>query len=216
MNEEQKELPFPENPVTVPSPSRSCGSCYACCVWLGIDELKKWPGQSCKHLTGNNGPEHRCDIYPSRPAACQKYRCCWIEGLGSDDMRPDKSGLLLTPYNSNLSSGPLFITIVVIDEAKAGTLTTGYLNQYIESLLKLGCDEIRVVNYKTKGRNVIHFLNGEVREGTLLKSSSYEEFICLTYDPPIAHYKIFSSDEDAKAWLKLNPQNNGSTRIISK
>jgi hypothetical protein len=43
--EEQGELILPAPPI-IPTLSRSCGSCYTCCVALGIEELKKHFGQT--------------------------------------------------------------------------------------------------------------------------------------------------------------------------
>ena len=54
--------------VTLP-PYRPCGECAACCVWLGIESLKKWPGQTCKHLDGSI-LDKRCTVYDQRPACC--------------------------------------------------------------------------------------------------------------------------------------------------
>lgn len=200
----------PKEQVQVPSqvpslPLRTCGSCYTCCVWLGIEELKKHTGQSCRYLTGINGPTQRCGIYPTRPKACQIYKCLWLEGLGPDAARPDKSGLLLTPYESeDNDNSPFSVTIIVINPSLAGTINTGYLGQFIEALLILGCNEIRVTNHKDM--TVVHFRNGEIRQGKLLKSKTFEEFVCETYDPPIGRYKTFDDQVSAEKWKQENPE----------
>lgn len=59
---------------------RQCGTCYACCVALGIAELRKHAGATCRHLDGRD-PERRCTIYERRPVACSGYRCAWLVGL---------------------------------------------------------------------------------------------------------------------------------------
>src|SRR6266446_2486198 len=106
-------IPLSDTPL--PYLSRSCGSCYACCVWLGIEELKKTTGQSCRYLTGINGPIHGCGIYPTWPKACQNYQFLLLSGLGPDAARPDKAGLLLTPHESeDTNTGPFSVTIIVI------------------------------------------------------------------------------------------------------
>lgn len=106
---------------------RSCGSCYACCVWLGIDELNKFFGQSCKHLDGRNGPEKRCGIYETRPKACSRYKCGYIDGMNID--RPDETGFIITAYTAQLEkSGAATVSIIVFDKGKAGTFQLGRLN----------------------------------------------------------------------------------------
>ncbi len=202
-------------PTTPPPAPRSCGSCYTCCVWLGIEELKKHTGQSCRYLTGISGPTSRCGIYPTRPKACATYKCAWLEGLGPDSARPDRSGLLLTPYpttNDTSPSAPFSVTIIITDPSLCGTLTSGYLGQFLDTLLRFGCNEIRVTNHHDK--SVIYFKNGEVRRGKLLRGQTFEQFVCqLDEGPPLARYKVFQNPAEVQAWQEAN--SGSSTRIIS-
>lgn len=74
---------------------RTCGTCSACCTPLGIDSdgLQKAPGVPCRHL----GPNRQgCTIYATRPTHCQRYLCAWRNGMGDDEHRPDRLGLLLS------------------------------------------------------------------------------------------------------------------------
>lgn len=73
---------------------RQCGECRACCTPLAISELKKPAGVPCKHI---GGPRQRgCRIYASRPDSCRGYLCGWRTGLGGDNERPDRVGVLLS------------------------------------------------------------------------------------------------------------------------
>ena len=178
---------------------RPCGECYACCVGLGVLELKKWPMQACFKLDGQE-PCARCTIYDSRPTACQTYNCGWRSGFGGQDARPDKSGLLVTIYprerlgdDSSIPNMPVIAaTIIIMDPGKAGTLVVGNLRAMVEQLLNEGIEDVRVVRYETQ--SVLHFLKGVVRQGKLLPSDReagmYEALKFATYDPPIGRWEF--------------------------
>lgn len=172
-----------------PNDYRPCGTCYACCVAGGVAELKKYPNQACRHLDGAN-PQARCSIYETRPAACVKYSCAWRIGLGPDDFRPDKSGLLIAYYLSELNDSMIAATIVVLDSAKAGTLTAGNLAMAIDSLIRAGLNDLRIVSYNSK--SVVHFYEGKIRQGNLLPNDKgdYEGLKFMTFNPPIGHYEV--------------------------
>jgi hypothetical protein len=170
--------------------NRSCGTCFTCCVHLGIEVLKKWPGQSCKHLDGRN-PEKRCSIYSKLSTvapACPKYRCAWLQGLLADDARPDMSGLLVTPYAGETEDDPPNATILITDRKKCGTLEEGHLADVVQALLTLDFDDVRIINYQTGV--VIRFFGGEIKEGKLLPAKSFEELNYVVYDPPAARYEV--------------------------
>jgi hypothetical protein len=143
-----------------PHEGRECGDCYACCVHLGIDELKKYPGQTCKHLDGGLGACTRCSIYAKRPAACAKYRCFWRQGGGPDWLRPADAGVLITLYQEPTITG----TIVVTEPQKAKQ----HLDEIVNQLLMLGVVEIRVVDYKAK--KGFFYRDGKIYEMQLLPS----------------------------------------------
>lgn len=167
--------------------SRQCGTCYTCCVHLGINELQKHPGQTCKHLNGTV-PDKRCFIYASRPKACVRYSCGWLEGLGNDNARPDKSGLLITAYPSESLPFPSFTTTIMItDETKCGTLKEGFLNEAISRLLEIHCEQIRIVNYKTK--KIFYFKDNKIFMGILHPTKNFEELIFEIRETPIGTYE---------------------------
>lgn len=69
---------------------RICGKCTACCKTHGVAELKKPSGTICSHRDVSLG----CRIYEERPQACRSYRCSWLVGLGLEEYRPDKTGIV--------------------------------------------------------------------------------------------------------------------------
>lgn len=70
--------------------TRDCGECKACCVVFDVPSLAKPAGQKCAHLCPSG-----CAQYASRPDACRDYRCAWLDGLGEEEHRPDRIGLVL-------------------------------------------------------------------------------------------------------------------------
>ena len=73
--------------------ARQCGSCTLCCTTMGIAEIDKPERQRCPNDSGEY-----CRIYESRPPSCRSFTCAWIRGVGTDDDRPDKLGVVLTTY----------------------------------------------------------------------------------------------------------------------
>jgi hypothetical protein len=163
---------------------RSCGTCYTCCVWLGIEELKKWTGQACKHLDGKN-PEGRCSIYEHRPKACRDYHCMWRAGWGPEGMRPDQSGLLITVYSRDDSPGKAAATVIITDWAKAKPL----IDKVALELLMIDIiTEVRVINYATK--MALLYKDGQIFHCQLLPPENYEELHFKTQGVPIARYLV--------------------------
>jgi hypothetical protein len=161
---------------------RECGSCYACCIYLGITELKKHGGKACKHLSATTDPNKRCSIYSSRPHACSNYECLWKSGVGPDDMRPSESGMLITPY---LEDGVRSISIVLFDRDKAGNR----VGEVITELLMTGF-EVRLIDYTE--RTALLFRDGKTFRCKLLSNSpgSYESLNFVTDGEPIARYHL--------------------------
>jgi len=175
--------------------SRKCGPCYACCTYLGISELKKFPGQHCKHLDGSLGAETRCSIYEDRPKACETYKCGWLQGLGNPQDRPNQSGLLVTPYHPNQpDSGTMSATIIITDKSKCGTINdpTTPLCRVLQDLIMIHCNDIRILSYDHD--DLIHILNGNIYRGKRLKTPNHEELKFMTFNPPIGKYHLQDKD----------------------
>ena len=185
---------------------RQCGTCTACCTWLGIDApgLHKRAGVRCKHLSTNRR-ERCCNIYNKRPFGCVKFRCGWLQGVFDGDLRPDRSGILVSFYmREDLGDSvvspevnaiyegmehQLTVTVTVIDEDKAkGFARNDPLRRIIFELTNNGVNDIRIVNHKT--RKVLHFLAGKIYEGDLLQADSVEGLAFQTYNPPVGKYIV--------------------------
>ena len=88
---------------------RSCGECTVCCTALAIEtaELRKAPGVACVHCTATG-----CGVYQTRYPICRTYFCGWF-GLPDldDDWRPDRSGILISPYTAAEREGIEFLVL---------------------------------------------------------------------------------------------------------
>lgn len=71
--------------------TRECGECTACCTAMAIRELDKPGLEPCAHVTCQG-----CSIYPDRPKSCREFLCAWRAGIGTDDQRPDRLGIVLS------------------------------------------------------------------------------------------------------------------------
>lgn len=162
---------------------RECGTCYACCVWLGIEELHKYTGEKCKNLRSGAYPTKRCGIYSKRPSACSTYKCLWRAGWGPDNLRPNEAGLLITPYDGD-APDTASITINVFDQEKADPHIEPVL---AELLTNTRIKEVRLVFLQTKKANL--FRDGNIYQCRLLPSKNYESLTFEAQDEPIGHYR---------------------------
>ena len=75
--------------------NRECGDCNACCIWL--------KGESYSHEFGGGKPCHflkgNCSIYETRPEVCKTYQCAWLQGLFSENLKPEKSKVIISVEN---------------------------------------------------------------------------------------------------------------------
>jgi Fe-S-cluster containining protein len=176
---------------TEPTFDRECGSCYACCVFLGIEELKKWSGQACKHLDGMQA-DKRCSIYAKRPQACAVYKCVWREGFGPDNLQPNQSGMLITMYRSERIPDAAAATVAIIDEAKAKAFN---VVDVVTELLMLHTTvkEVRLVNYKQK--SALLFTDGMIYRCKLMPPDGYEALIfSADIDHPVGKFEVQQGD----------------------
>jgi hypothetical protein len=88
----------------------------------------------------------------------------------------------------------LAVTITIIDPAKAGTTIVGNLRAVLDALVELGFVDIRVISYETK--NVIYFLNGEIRSGKLSdpEKGNYEGLKFFLYDKLLGTFERKEKD----------------------
>lgn len=82
-----------------PELSRTCGTCRVCCVRPEVPELGKAMDTPCRHLNADVASEKGCGVFgkAARPRVCGGFSCAWLMGLGEDDDRPDKLGVLMQP-----------------------------------------------------------------------------------------------------------------------
>ena len=77
--------------VTGGTPTRTCGTCTACCTPYIVAELDKPAGVTCQYVL----PEGGCGCYHERPAPCRRFQCLWLKDLLPDGMRPDEVGYIV-------------------------------------------------------------------------------------------------------------------------
>lgn len=89
---------------------RECGECTACCTWLqgSAYGYEFGGGKSCKFLC-----EKGCGVHKARPKVCEGYFCAWAQELLSEEMRPDKCGVLASVENNERGQ---YIKLVLIQE----------------------------------------------------------------------------------------------------
>lgn len=68
---------------------RTCGPCTACC-WVGSVPGLKEEYSFCEHQT-----EAGCSVHDQpRHRVCESFQCAWLRGVGSEEDRPDLSGVM--------------------------------------------------------------------------------------------------------------------------
>jgi hypothetical protein len=176
------EIPQAWTTVTA---DRECGDCYACCIHLGIEELKKYTGQTCKHLNGAN-PTKRCSIYASRPVACSGYFCLWRAGWGPEGLRPRDSGILVTGYDSERNPGSKVSMTVNVFDSK---LASPYIMNVVGELITLPIvDEVRLIFLESKKATM--FREGNVYDCQLLPPDNFESLKFLAHGDPVGTYLV--------------------------
>jgi hypothetical protein len=112
---------------------RSCGSCNACCKVFLVPEVGKTDGNWCQHCVVGSG----CAIYQSRPFACREFACAWLNGLGDDNLRPDRFGVMIDTRDIELDNGRV-VGFIHLFEMKEGSLSTAYIQQLIKDNMDQG------------------------------------------------------------------------------
>jgi hypothetical protein len=98
---------------------RQCGECMVCCTYLKVPGVPKAGLCHCPHSSFDEPTKDGilfytgkgCASYDSRPEACSGYRCAWLRGLGNEEDRPDRCGILIDqvkPIHNCLQAKPLW------------------------------------------------------------------------------------------------------------
>lgn len=74
-----------------------CGDCKVCCTVLSIKNFKD-AGKPCDKIYKNG-----CSIYKTRPEACAHFKCLWLTSDWLESFRPDKSGIMIASFQSQIS-----------------------------------------------------------------------------------------------------------------
>lgn len=107
---------------------RSCGECTVCCTWL-IGDSFGWGfgnGKSCKFLECNG-----CGVHKARPESCRDYQCAWSQYLLSDEMRPDKCGVLVSVEQNENGQ---YLKAIRINTKEDITETRKYLQNWSDKM----------------------------------------------------------------------------------
>lgn len=112
--------------------------------------LHKPKGVACDLLNDNG--RAGCSIHDDRPKTCSSFFCGWLLGLGADDARPDRSGVIVTvrapgiaridtsPMNEKHLSDPRLLRllaggkILAVVESKVGGLDSPRGRALVEGL----------------------------------------------------------------------------------
>lgn len=124
----------------MPEVKRECGSCTYCCKTMGVRELNKPEHKWCEHCSIGKG----CNIYSTRPASCKEFECLWLSGLAPEELRPDKSHIVL----DTTSDGQKIICH--IDPMYPNAHENSAAKRYIDGLYKNRIDVVLVTGDKRK------------------------------------------------------------------
>ena len=100
---------------------RRCGSCQECCTVGHVPEIGKPPGVKCEHLRrGKPG----CSLHGSeqRPESCGAFKCLWLQGVGPDSYRPDRTGIYLVLRQEPGAAAP---TVLAFETHRFAARSTG-------------------------------------------------------------------------------------------
>ena len=109
-----------------------------CCKLMGVQfpEALKVQGKWCEHCDKGRG----CLIYEQRPQPCRDFECGWLQGIGVDAMRPDRSHVILVAKMGTESEGwlrdNLPILIVHVDRANPDAWRQGAMGRYLQTVVE--------------------------------------------------------------------------------
>ena len=116
---------------------RACGGCTMCCFTHGVENVDneyKKAESWCKHCDIGRG----CRVYQTRPQDCVTFTCMWLRGIGAEEHRPDKTGVVL-----NSVVIPELPTALVMTGTVAGALESDYATRLAMTYVGRGIPVLR-------------------------------------------------------------------------
>lgn len=101
---------------------RSCGECAACCTADPVNSdptfdqiaVHKPSGLRCPYQTPGSSPARGCcSVYEQRPRCCAIYECEWLNGHGTEEDRPDRSGVIVEAAREGHRDGRVRIAMLM-------------------------------------------------------------------------------------------------------
>jgi len=119
---------------------------------IGVNELKKLPGERCKHAS----PGFGCKIYGKHPQSCQSYKCLWRLGHLEEEDKPNKRRLIFDHMACPYLVGT---TQLNIWETKRGhlQLNAKYVKDLTYAHLRMG---VWVMHHPLKGPRLFYIPPG--------------------------------------------------------
>lgn len=105
---------------------KECGKCGMCCYTSDIIELNK------KHYTWCKYFKDKCEIYDTRPLSCKSFACYWLNSDLSEDLRPDKCGVMF----ERVVGYPIYLAVTFPYQLEA--LQSKEIGEVIKSLIEKG------------------------------------------------------------------------------
>ena len=135
---------------------RQCGDCTLCCTVLRVPEFSKPEMQPCKHCAVG------CTIYVDRPRSCRDFNCAWLMGDMDDDMRPDKSHVLIERLPDDT------VVLAMVEPGYEHVLAglNDYLSEYIENGVSVVANN--GLGLLSEGTNPVDVRNAVVDSARLL------------------------------------------------
>jgi Fe-S-cluster containining protein len=143
---------------------RECGECQACCEVIAING-----DENCSPSDNYERCQHQCSsgcgIYSKRPEECRTYECLWQRGmLTSEEMRPDKLGVLLDRRMTGIGEkGSRPREVIAIWETRPGALN----EEAVKTLIKWIKVNTRVLMMVIKYGDALKDENGFVKKKLL-------------------------------------------------
>ena len=142
---------------------RACGGCTLCCFVFEVkteDGVLTKPQEWCKNCLVGSG----CKVFDTTvPAVCEQWNCAWLEGMGTEDHRPDRTQVVM-----HWRLGKLGRTLEML-EGTPGALSSDYAKQVTNDFAVR--QRVPVIHFHADGRRQY-----VVMEGIVISEKEKAEF----------------------------------------